>query len=113
MKIKIDREYTKEYQMDRVKEDIKEFTGRYTEGDVISAIRAQLDWWTGYTAKEAIIKFEVKAFPGGSYYNDETHFSFHIVIDNVEAMYRVNAYMNLDLDIPHPDLCTVKTYKLA
>ena len=32
-----------------------------------------------------ILEFEMTAFPGGSYYNDETHFSFAIILDTVKG----------------------------
>lgn len=109
MKIKIDRTYTAGYQVPQVKADIAQFKEKYTEADVLYIARTQLDFWKG----NDIIKFEIEAFPGGSYYNNETHFSFHIVLDGYYAMWKIDGYMNLEGNIPSPELCPIKEFKLV
>lgn len=110
MKITIDKEYTAGYQMAQVKEDIKEFKERYTEKDILSVIRSQLDFWNNTNAE--ILKTEIKAFPGGSFYGNETHFAIEMILDGFLEINKIYTYMNMDLDIPNPALSKIRTYKV-
>lgn len=114
MKIRADKEYTENYQMAKVKEDIAEFKERYTEKDILNSFRAQCDWWENQCAE--ILKCEINAFPAGWAYDDETHFHVVMYLDGFTEMNKLSFYVNLDLDVntsTHPcKMVDIKTYKI-
>lgn len=97
MKITVDKEFTNGYEMAQVKEDIKEFKARYTDGDVLNAMRSQTDFWGGYG--EDIIKAEAKAFPAGWDFQNKTLFAVEMLIDGYNEMYKIRFYIDMDLNV--------------
>lgn len=90
MEITINKEYTEKHEIPHVKEEIENFKICYTDGDILRAFEAALDE-AGidypYMNSSDIVSCELKAFPGGTYYEDEngiqpTHYSVNITVDN-------------------------------
>jgi len=106
MKITIDRDYTTISQAEKVKEDIKEFKARYTDGDLKRAFCDALGIWP--TNSFDILMVTGKAFPGGFYYNDETHFSIEIIAVNdiscILGFCKMHFYCDMELNIDTREL---------
>lgn len=112
MRIRVDKDYTDKAFTDQVKADIAEFKERYTIGDVLNSFRCQVDRWDGWT--QEIIKVDAKAFPGGYYYDNATHFCFEFLIDGASTMYKIRFYIDMDLIVDtRTGLYSIKKYVLA
>lgn len=96
-KITIDREYTTLAQVDKVKEDSKEFSNCYTVGDLIREFTEQTEYNEIWAPE--ILKVEIKAFPAGTNYNNETHFSVDMILDKWDKIYKVHYYCDMNIRI--------------
>lgn len=77
MKTSIDKRYTTLEQADKVREDLKEFKARYTDGDLLRTFCDTFDLYPAHSRE--VLSVRVVAFPGGTDYSNETHFSVDII----------------------------------
>ena len=98
MRIKIDREYTRPSQVQRVKDDIRDFSENATVKDLLvqflSAIDRELETWN-YT----IHHYEISAFPGGTYVKDITSYSVGMLVECWKKIYKIHFYIDQDWNI--------------
>ena len=106
MKIKLNRKYTEDYQIDRVKADMKEFKESFTEADLLNIFRDA----AGFNKCGDIIKMDVEAFDAGSYYGEETSFHVDILLDGYSEMTKISYYADKYMNITE-DLITIRTFK--
>lgn len=104
MNITVCKEYTTIAQAPKVKEDIKAFKEAYTARDVllhfVDALEAE-----GEVSTAAIVALQCgevvrvtgDAFPGGTYYNDETHFGFDFTVQCGSQIILAHFYTDADL----------------
>lgn len=107
MKTYIDKEYTTIAQSAKVRDDLKEFKARYTDGDLKHFFLRQTDTSKGYCSR--VVEAVVTGFPGGYLYNDETRFCVSLILDSGNPgipsdMMKICYYCNLDLEINTRDL---------
>lgn len=96
MKITIDRQYTEDYQLPAVKEDIKAFKEMYTEGDLLRAFENQ----TGEDIYvEEIVRTKIEAFDSGWAFDHKTAFQVEMVVDAVMEMVKVRFYTDMELNV--------------
>lgn len=97
MKIKINRQYVEDYQMDRVKADMKEFKERYTDGELLYQFIEQTDITKPYSSD--IVYCNVKAMDSGWAFGNKTVFQVEMLCDNLIAMYKISFYVDMDLHV--------------
>lgn len=102
MKTSINKDYTALSQLKKVKEDLKEFRGRYTDGDLklvfMDSTGINEIWNTD------VISAEVEAFPAGSLWGDDTHFHVKLITRGFRVFYEVSFYCDLNLTVDTRDL---------
>ena len=101
MKITIKKEYTTLAQLPKVKEDIKEFKEAFTDRDLLCSFidATETDIWCA-----DVISVNIEAFPGGSLYNDETHFSVNILCKQWKEYIEIHFYCDTGLSVNTGDL---------
>ena len=97
MKITMDRKYVEDYQVDRVKADMKEFKERYTDGDLLREFMDQTGNVKPYAAD--IVYCNVKAIDSGWAYGNTTCFQVSMLCDGIIAMYKLSFYIDMDLKV--------------
>ena len=110
MRIKLNKKYTEGHQIERVKEDIKEFKEMYTEADLLNAFREQTNYYKNYCAD--IIKLDIEAFDAGTHYDELTTFMVFMILDGINEMTKIRFYADKNLNI-HENLVNINEYKLA
>ena len=95
MKITMDKKFTEVYYMDQVKNDMKEFKARYTDGDLL---RAFIDA-TGQWASGDIIKCDISAFTAGYLFDNVTSFCVNMIVDEYSSIVRLHFYVDMDLTV--------------
>ena len=102
MKITIDKELTTLAQAEQVKNDIREFKGTFTDNDLFchffNATGIDRPW------NCEIISVSASAFPGGSFYDDETQFSVTIIAKGYKEFYEIHFYCDMGLCVNTGDL---------
>ena len=93
MKITIDREHTEAFQMERTKEQVKEFKAIYTDGDLRRMFLAALDMSNpdnqvfaaneNHIACGDIVYCNLEAFACGYSETSETHYMVSMLIESV------------------------------
>lgn len=96
MRIKIDKEFTMDYQIERVKADAKAFKEMYTDGDLVNAVNKEFNL---SIINPDIIKVEVEAFDSGNAYNEKTSFAVRMILDDWHDIYKIRFFCDLGLDI--------------
>lgn len=102
MKISVDKEFTTLELRDRVKEDLKEFKARYTDGDLIRAFIDATGKIDPYNTD--ILSCEVEGFPGGTDFDNETRFKVTIVSRGYGKFCEVGFYCDMNLVVDTRDL---------
>ena len=111
MKITVNKEYTTISQAPAIKEAIKEFKARYTDGDLLREYRDQ----TG--TDEKLWNFEAleitgESYPAGSYYGNAPAFTFNAILVNrssfgiVRGFATIYFHCDMDLNIRTDDMPT-------
>lgn len=103
MKITVNKDFTKISQAEQVKTDIKEFKGRYTDGDLKNAFCDATGIDCLYGA--VVLSVTGEAFPGGTDYNDATHFSLEIVARKFNQFIVARFYCDMELQVDVRVLC--------
>lgn len=96
MKITIDKDLTCISQAEKVKEDMKAFKEAFTDGDLKMAV---CDLFDGKLYGSAVLSANVKAFPSGWFFGDETHFCVELVCADWRKFYKVRYYTDLSLSV--------------
>ena len=89
MKISVDMDYTTKLQAENVKYDIKEFRHSFDDTDVIHMACSAAH--VPYRGQEAVL-LQGEAFPGGYYYQNETHFHFRVVLLDYHNVHDISFY---------------------
>lgn len=116
MKTYVDKDMTTIAQSAKVREDLKEFKSRYTDGDLKHFFLNQTDTTKGYCSR--VVEAVVTGFPAGSMYGDETHFCVSLLLDTCECgimsneLIKIRYYCDLDLNVDTRDLCDGSGRKL-
>ena len=103
MKTYIDKTMTTLAQAAKVREDLKEFKARYTDGDLKSFFLRQTDTTKGYCSR--VVEAVVKGFPSGFMTGDETHFQVSLLLDTCDCgimsneLVKIRYYCDLDLNV--------------
>ena len=102
MKITIDKGHTTLALLPKVKEDAKEFKSCYTDADLLSAFSSAVEF-TG-TWGHDILSCNVEAFPGGTDYNNETHYHVSIITHGFREFCEISFYCDSALSVDTRDL---------
>ena len=95
MKIKINKNYVEDYQLERVKADAKDFSEAYTVGDLKRAFEEQVGGWFG----TEVVKTEITAMDSGWALGNKTIFEVTMLIDDWNTIYRIHYYIDRDLEV--------------
>ena len=110
MKIKIDKKYTADYQIDRVKEAIKSFKEVFTENDLLAMFRSEFDWHDNWCCE--IVNCEIRAFDAGTFYNNETTFAIEMLLEGFSEVDKIRFYYTTGFGVNiAKDMHTIKVYK--
>lgn len=111
MKVKItkDKEFIKDYQIERVKADAKEFREAFTEKDLYIAFKEATSL---NCMNPEIIKTEVMAFDAGTAYDEETAFEVDMILDDYDIIYKIHFFCNNSLDIRMESCFGHKMYQI-
>lgn len=108
MKIRMDKRYTDKIFEIRVKEDMAEFKGRYTDGDLR---RAFMDWMEDDRIYYGdIVYCNVEAYDSGWAYGNVTHFTVNMMIDSFDKIYKVVFYCDMELTV-RTEISTIREFK--
>lgn len=122
MRIKIDKQYVENYQLERVKEDMKSFSESFTLEDLRTAFETQTGTYLGWNPK--ILNTEIFAMDSGWATGNQTIFDVYMLIDSgLDVLYKIQFYINMELNVDTRDLngfdgknygklYSVKKYKL-
>ena len=106
MKIAMDKNYTRVGQVEKIREDMKQFKGAYTDND----LRRAFEEATDRDLTGEILKTTVSAFSG----TFETSYAVEMIIDADFAFKRVSFYCNGELKVDtEPLLIGYRVYKPA
>ena len=98
MRIKIDRKYVEDYQLERVKEDMKSFSESFTLEDLRTAFETQTGTYLGWNTK--ILNAEIFAMDSGWAMGNQTVFDVYMLIDScLDVLYKIQFYINMELNI--------------
>lgn len=89
MKVTIDKAYTSIANIGKVKSDIADFKGMYTEGDLLRMFCEKFDEYSNYTYD--ILSCDVEAFCGSPY--SDTTFCVTLWVMNWSAVHRFQFYL--------------------
>lgn len=102
MKITLNKKYIEDYQMDRVKEEAKDFAKSYTEKDLLMRFMDETGiefWWS------EIIKTKIEAFDSGWACGNKTTFEVEMWIESgVTQMFKIRFYIDYDLTVDTREL---------
>lgn len=110
MKITVDKELTTLAGAEKVKADIKEFKARYTAGDLWREFFDQTGIDCPWNCE--ILQVTGDAFPGGTFYDNETQFSLKIIAKGFYEFYEINFYCDSNLKVDtrdFKDICSGST----
>ena len=97
MRIKIDRKYVEDYQLERVKEDMKSFS-EFTLEDLRIAFETQTE--TNFGCSPKILNAEIFAMDSGWAMGNQTIFDVYMLIDSsLDVLYKIQFYINMELNI--------------
>ena len=102
MRIKLDRKYIENYQMERVKSDVKFFSEVYALSDLRIAFESQVGIDFGYNPE--ILKAEISAMDSGWATGNKTIFYVYMVVDGGGNIYKIRFYIDMDLNVDTGDL---------
>lgn len=110
MKMSIDKKYVEDYQMERVKEDAKEFKGRYTDGDLLRSLMEQIKDYRCWASD--IVYCNVKAIDSGWASGNVTMFCVEMMVENINRIYKLRFYIDMDLQVDvRPKMITIREFK--
>lgn len=115
MKIKINRRYVEDYQLERVKADAKEFQADYTEQDLLWQFQNQAQN-LGFVE---IVKSSVEALDSGWAMGNVTIFSVDMLLKAHKKYIEITFYIGKDMKIDTSDIelgrkmYSIREYKLA
>ena len=122
MRIKFNKKYIEDYQMARVKEDAKQFAEANTLNDLRREFEDQVGIYLGCNPE--ILKAEITAMDSGWATGNKTIFNVEMVVDGYSSMFRIQFYIDMNMEIDtrdlvtfdgkdHGKLYTVTEYKMA
>lgn len=85
-----------EKQFERLRDELKEFRGRFSEKDLLKAFCGAYDMWGPSNGE--ILKADVLASPTG-FWGERTRLDIHMVVDCGMEMYKVQYSTDTDLNI--------------
>ena len=98
MRIKIDRKYVEDYQLERVKEDMKRFSESFTLEDLRIAFETQTE--TDFGCSPKILNAEIFAMDSGWAMGNKTVFDVYMLIDNgFDVLYKIQFYIDEELNV--------------
>lgn len=104
MKIKLDKKYIQEYQMERVKADAKEFSQMYTNGDLLREFLTQTaSDVTMNVRADDIIRMDIKAMDAGWFYGEKTIYCVTMFLYDWDKMYKIRFYVDQYLTVDTKD----------
>lgn len=115
--IKIDKNLTKSWEMDKVKADAAEFRKLYNEKMMALEFIRQYNEISDKKLRcynPDIIGTEIEAFPRGWAFGDETSFYVKMLLEDCDKIYKVTFFTDLALALHTDDTCnliTVKTFQ--
>ena len=117
MKLTMNKQMTTMAQVAPLKDAMKDFKARYTDGDLRTVMNdycSRLNAWEAANALSGdIIRCDVDAFPNNSIYFDKAWYAVEMVIGrwgNGYTLIRFYVDQNLNLD-ERPDLITMKVFE--
>ena len=111
MRIKIDRKYVEDYQLARVKEDMKDFSESCTLEDLRIAFETQTGTYLGWNPK--ILNTEIFAMDSGWAMGNQTIFDVYMLIDSgLDVLYKIQFYINRELNVDTRDVDGFKGEKI-
>ncbi len=97
MKITLNKKYIEDYQIDRVKDDAKQFSEAFTLGDLLREFGQQVKFFPGVGAE--IIKYKIEAMDSGWACGNKTIFDVNMVLDDWKVMYKIHFYIDMELNV--------------
>lgn len=107
MKISVNKEYTTLSQLPKVKDDMKEFKARYTDGDLKNVFCDVVENEHEHAFRfycSDIVSVNVEAFPAGDLLDNETSFSVTMLCRRHGEFLEAHFYCNLGLTVDTRDL---------
>lgn len=108
MKTYVDKDMTTIAQAAKVREDLKEFKARYTDGDLKRFFLDQTNTTKGYCSR--IVEATVTGFPGGAMWGDATMFCVNLLLDSCDCgimsneLIKIRYYCDIELNVDMRDL---------
>lgn len=102
MKITIDRDLTTLAMLPRVKRDIADFKGMYTEGDLLGFYNEAVD----DSVSGDILLCEAEAFPTGMFGEANTNYSVRLIVYNWSQIYEVRFFCDMSGKVNRRDSIT-------
>lgn len=91
MRFSINRDFTKPHEVEQVKSDISDFKASWTENDLLSMFAHCTGEKLPPEDKE-FINCNVSAFPGGSFYENKTHYRVEMLVKYWNEIYDISFY---------------------
>lgn len=114
MKITVSKELTTLAQLDKVKEDCKQFKACYTANDLLNAWNERCrdrDLWTEHICGD-VISVDITAFPAKLWTDCDTSFGIELVVDGINEFHKLRYYADLGLQIDdRPEVIAHKVYR--
>ena len=109
LKIKIDKEFVKDYQMERVKADVSEFKTAFTIGDLKMRFVEETENFELYGLD--VISYQIEAIDSGWACGSKTIYAVSMILDGISKVYKVRFYISQNLEVElRPDLYYVKRF---
>lgn len=97
MKITLNKKYIEDYQIDRVKEDAKEFSEAFTLNDLLREFEEQAKFVPGVNPE--IVKYKVEAMDSGWACGNKTTFSVDMMLDDWRTIWKIHFYIDMELNV--------------
>lgn len=111
MKIKLNKEYTESWNVENIKEAMKEFKVSYSDTDLAIAFRDQTGIITG--SGMDVIRVNVEAFDAGWAFGNKASFKVDILLESYTSYVRYHFYCDSNLSIDLRDgLYEAKKFKM-
>lgn len=93
MKITMDKSFTESNRVERTKAQMKEFKEMYTDVDLLRMFREAIgDSSLGFNY--AILRCNLRAFPGGYSETDETHYNVEMLLEGFREFIKLTFYIS-------------------
>lgn len=97
MKITLNKKYTEDYLVERVKEDAREFAEAFTLNDLLREFEEQANFVPGINPE--IVKYKIEAMDAGWAFGNKTTFSVDMMLDDFRTIWKIHFYIDKELNV--------------